>query len=81
MRRIASTRAAELVHDKYADHPLISSCFAPHSVDTVSDAAFSELRVLADQLDKPVQIHLHESAEEIRISDGRLGQTADPAPG
>ena len=58
-------KGADLVHDKYADHPLISTCFAPHSTATVSDATFTELRVLADQLDVPVQIHLHESTGEI----------------
>jgi len=59
------SKGAELVHDRYADHPLISSCFVPHSTVTVSDEAFAELRVMADQLDKRVQIHLHESAAEV----------------
>ena len=59
------SKAAELVHDPYADHPLVSSCFAPHSSATVSDESFTELRVLADQLDTRIQIHLHESAQEI----------------
>lgn len=62
------SKGAELVHDRYADHALISSCFAPHSVDTLSDRSFTALRVLADQLDAPVQMHLHESATEIRQS-------------
>ena len=61
-------RGADLVHDRYAEHALISSCFAPHSIDTVSDAAFAELRVMADQLDVRVQIHLHESQAEIAAS-------------
>ncbi|HSD69837.1 MAG TPA: TRZ/ATZ family hydrolase [Woeseiaceae bacterium] len=61
-------RGADLVHDRYAEHALISSCFAPHSIDTVSDAAFAELRVMADQLDVRVQIHLHESVAEIDAS-------------
>ncbi len=59
------SKAADLVHDPYADHPLVSSCFAPHSTATVSDESFTELRVLADQLDTRIQIHLHESAQEI----------------
>lgn len=58
-------KAADLVHDPYADHPLISTCFSPHSTYSLSDKTFTELRVLADQLDIPVQIHLHESATEI----------------
>ncbi len=59
------SKGTELVHDPYADHPLISSCFAPHSTATVTDKSFTELRVLADQLDTRIQIHLHESAQEI----------------
>ncbi len=59
------SKAADLVHDPYADHPLVSSCFAPHSTATVSDESFTDLRVLADQLDTRIQIHLHESAQEI----------------
>jgi len=58
-------KAADLVHDPYADHPLISTCFVPHSTATVSDESFRALRVLADQLDTRIQIHLHESAREI----------------
>lgn len=54
-------KGSELVHDAYADHPLVSSCFAPHSTTALSDDGFRELRVLADQLDIPVQIHLHET--------------------
>jgi len=56
------SKATDLVHDPYADHPLVSTCFVPHSMSTVSDETFADLRVLADQLDKRVQIHLHESA-------------------
>lgn len=58
-------KGAELVHDRYADDPLIGGCFTPHSTYVVSDAAFRELRVLADQLDVQVQIHLHETAHEV----------------
>jgi 5-methylthioadenosine/S-adenosylhomocysteine deaminase len=59
------SKGSDLVHDRYADHPLISTCFAPHSTRALSDASFTELRVLADQLDVPVHIHLHESRSEV----------------
>ena len=59
------SKGSELVHDRYADDPLISSCFAPHSTYVVSDEAFRELRVVADQLDARIQIHLHETAREV----------------
>ncbi|MGI9204933.1 MAG: TRZ/ATZ family hydrolase [Woeseiaceae bacterium] len=67
-------KGAELVHDRFAEHSLISSAFAPHSTGTVSDESFNELRVLADQLDKPVQIHLHESAQEIEDALAATGE-------
>lgn len=58
-------KGSDLVHDAFSGHPLISTCFAPHTTYSLSDEAFIELRVLADQLDIPVQIHLHETAAEI----------------
>ena len=61
-------KATDLVHDPYANHPLITTAFAPHSTFSLSDKALEELRVLADQLDVRVQIHLHESAAEIEFS-------------
>jgi 5-methylthioadenosine/S-adenosylhomocysteine deaminase len=67
-------KGTDLVHDRYADHPLISTCFAPHTTRALSDAAFTELRVLADQLDVPVQIHLHESAAEVAQSIEATGK-------
>jgi 5-methylthioadenosine/S-adenosylhomocysteine deaminase len=66
-------KGSELVHDAYADHPLITSCFAPHSSTALSDDGFIELRVLADQLDVPIQIHLHETAVEIQNSLEKTG--------
>ena len=59
------SKGSELVHDAYADHPLVSSCFAPDSPGALTDDDFTELRVLADQLDVPVQIHLHETVAGI----------------
>ena len=58
-------KANQLVHDPYADHPLISTCYAPHSIGALSDESFVELRVLADQLDVRVQMHLHETEAEV----------------
>jgi 5-methylthioadenosine/S-adenosylhomocysteine deaminase len=67
-------KGAELVHDPFAEHPLISTCFAPHSALTVSDGTFADLRVLADQLDKPIQMHLHESQDEVETSVADCGR-------
>jgi 5-methylthioadenosine/S-adenosylhomocysteine deaminase len=40
----------------------------------LSDESFTELRVLADQLDVPVQMHLHETAAEISASINQTGK-------
>ncbi len=66
-------KAADRVHDPYADHPLISTAFAPHSVAVLSDDSFATLRVMADQLDRPIQIHLHETSREIVDSVAATG--------
>jgi 5-methylthioadenosine/S-adenosylhomocysteine deaminase len=68
------SKGSDLVHDPYADHPLIGTCFAPHSTYALSDESFLELRVIADQLDTPVQIHLHETAAEVAESVARTGK-------
>jgi 5-methylthioadenosine/S-adenosylhomocysteine deaminase len=68
------SKGADLVHDPYADHALVSSCFVPHSTATVSDESFTALRVLADQLDRRIQIHLHESAREIENELAKNGK-------
>lgn len=58
-------RKGEDVHDRYRAHPLISTSFAPHAPYTVDDAALRRVATLAEELDVPVQIHLHETADEI----------------
>ena len=66
-------RAGEL-HDQWRDDPLIGTAFAPHAPYTVSDANFERVRMLADQLDIPVHLHTHETAQEIADSIRQHGQ-------
>ncbi|MBT8090613.1 MAG: TRZ/ATZ family hydrolase [Gammaproteobacteria bacterium] len=68
------SKGSDLVHDPYAEHPLISTCFAPHSISALSDEWFTKLRVMADQLDVPVQMHLHETRSEIASSLEKTGK-------
>ncbi|MEM1174881.1 MAG: TRZ/ATZ family hydrolase [Pseudomonadota bacterium] len=67
-------KAADLVHDPYVDHPLVATAFAPHSTYALKDESLSELRVLADQLDLRVQMHLHETATEVSNSIDEYGE-------
>tara|TARA_B110001454_G_scaffold3100_1_gene2839 strand:- start:3780 stop:5165 length:1386 start_codon:yes stop_codon:yes gene_type:complete len=46
-------------------HKLVQIGFGPHAPYTVSDEPLREITILADQLDMPVQIHLHETAFEV----------------
>jgi len=61
-------------HDQWRDDPLIKMAFAPHAPYTVSDASFERVRMFADQLDLPVHIHLHETAQEISDSIKQYNQ-------
>jgi 5-methylthioadenosine/S-adenosylhomocysteine deaminase len=61
------------VHDQFRADPLIGTTFAPHAPYTVNDASFERIRVLADQLDLPVHLHLHETAGEVEDSRRQFG--------
>ncbi|RMH92978.1 TRZ/ATZ family hydrolase [Lysobacter pythonis] len=65
-------RAGE-VHDAWRDDALIRTAFAPHAPYTVDDGNFERVGLLADQLDIPVHLHLHETAQEVRQSVERYG--------
>ena len=57
-------RATE-VHDEFRSHPLVDTAFAPHAPYTVSDEPLERIRILADELDVSVHIHLHETPGEV----------------
>ncbi|MGB5103196.1 MAG: amidohydrolase family protein, partial [Steroidobacteraceae bacterium] len=56
------------LRDQYKGDPLIATHFAPHAPYSVSDATLARVRRLADELDLPVAIHLHETAWEVEQS-------------
>jgi 5-methylthioadenosine/S-adenosylhomocysteine deaminase len=62
------------VHDQWRDDALIATAFAPHAPYTVNDANFERIRMLADQLDLPVHLHLHETAQEVAQSQDKHAQ-------
>ena len=53
------------VHDEFKGEKLVSTSLAPHAPYTVADESFARIRVLSDQLDVPVHLHLHETAQEV----------------
>ena len=53
------------VRDRLKGDSLLSFCLAPHAPYTVDDDALRQVGVLADELDLPIHIHVHETTEEI----------------
>ncbi|HQR24657.1 MAG TPA: TRZ/ATZ family hydrolase [Steroidobacteraceae bacterium] len=62
------------LRDQYRGDPLVSTHFAPHAPYSVSDATLARVRRLADELDLPVAMHLHETAWEIEHSERKFGR-------
>ncbi|MES9851325.1 MAG: TRZ/ATZ family hydrolase [Candidatus Thiodiazotropha sp. L084R] len=54
-----------LVHDQFRNNPRIHCAFAPHAPYSVGDKALKRIAVLADELEIPIHMHLHETHEEI----------------
>lgn len=59
--------------DRWRHEPLVSFSLAPHAPYTVSDATFEKIVMFAEQLDLPVQTHLHETASEVAEAVARTG--------
>ncbi len=56
------------LRDEFRDDNRISIAFGPHAPYTVNDPALEKIVTLAGELDAPIQIHLHESADEVAQS-------------
>jgi 5-methylthioadenosine/S-adenosylhomocysteine deaminase len=54
--------------DAFRAEPLLSFAMAPHAPYTVSDASFARLLTMAEELDLPIHLHVHETREEIQAS-------------
>jgi len=64
----------EFIHDAYKHNPLISTAFAPHAPYTVSDDSLKRIMVLAEELDIPIHMHIHETTDEIEKSINQYGK-------
>ena len=62
------------VHDAWRNHPLVRTVFAPHAPYTVSDAPLRRVRMLADELDIPIHMHVHETAFEVEQAVAQSGK-------
>ena len=61
------------VFDEFKGEQLVSMTLSPHAPYTVSDESFTRIRMLSDQLDLPVHIHVHETAQEVEDSKKQHG--------
>ncbi len=64
------------LRDTMRDEPLLSFCLAPHAPFSVSDDTLAQIAIYAGELDIPVHMHLHETAQE--ISDGLKAHGSRP---
>ncbi|MBT0961934.1 TRZ/ATZ family hydrolase [Denitromonas iodatirespirans] len=60
--------------DAWRGHPLLRFTLAPHAPYTVSDTTFQRIVSLANELDLPIHIHIHETAQEIEDSLKQYGE-------
>ena len=59
--------------DRVKNSSLITTAFAPHSPYAVTDAAFEKVVRYAEQLELPIHLHLHETAQEVDDSVNEQG--------
>ena len=57
---------AVALHDQLRNDPLIRTAFAPHAPYSVSDAPLRRVLTLANELDLPIHMHVHETQAEVR---------------
>ena len=62
------------IHDQFRHQPLITTAFAPHAPYTVSDEPLQRIRILADELEVPVTMHVHETLHEVEEALAKTGQ-------
>ena len=62
------------LHDQLHNNSLISTAFAPHAPYTVSDDPLKRIATYAEELDIPIHIHLHETADEVEQAKASSGK-------
>ncbi len=67
-------RKATALHDTYRNDPLVHTAFGPHAPYTVSDEPLRKISMLADELDIPIHMHVHENAREVEDALAATGE-------
>lgn len=62
------------LHDELKHSPLIHTAFAPHAPYSVSDGPLQKVAMYAQELDIPIHMHVHETADEVNGSLEQYGK-------
>lgn len=60
--------------DRFRDESRIGFCVAPHAAYTVSDRTLGRVVTIAEELDLPIHMHVHETATEVERSLSEHGR-------
>lgn len=63
------------LHEQLRHETLITTPFAPHAPYTVSDEPLIKIRTIADELELPIHMHLHETLHEVEEQQQKTHQT------
>src|SRR5262249_38826285 len=63
------------LHDAYRNDPLIRIGFGPHSPYALERDHLVRTLTLADEIDAPIHMHLHETAEEVAAARAEYGRS------
>lgn len=63
----------QVLHDQYRHHTRITTNYAPHAPYTVSNKSLESIIINAEELDLPIQMHIHETAAEVSDSVAQYG--------
>ena len=61
------------LHEQLRLSDLCSTAFAPHAPYTVSDEPLQKIKTLADELELPIHIHVHETRHEVEQAQEQTG--------
>lgn len=62
------------LHDMLHNDPLVTTAFAPHAPYSVSDEALTKISIVNNELNRPVHIHVHETASEVADAVAATGK-------
>jgi 5-methylthioadenosine/S-adenosylhomocysteine deaminase len=62
------------VHETFQEHPLIQTALAPHAPYSVSEVSLKSALAMAEELNLPIHIHLHETVKEIEEAVKKHGE-------